>query len=233
MLISEHVVHDLAAVISHHRVLGSVAVFMLAFSESIPVIGVVAPGTAVILAISVMSGLGYLPLAAVFVAALLGAIAGDGISFWFGMTYRHQALRLWPISRYPRLIASAQRFFARHGGKSIALARFTPVVRAFVPMIAGISGMSARRFYIANVLSALAWASSHILPAAAAGASIRFIKIPSGVDFEDMALALAVALAVGMIARSAWLALRSRLVRRHKRTTVPCAPHDASRSESS
>lgn len=233
MLIPEHVVHDLAAVISHHSVLGSAAVFLLAFSESIPVIGVVAPGTAVILAISVMSGLGYLPLAAVFVAALLGAIAGDGVSFWFGMTYRDQALRLWPISRYPVLVDTAERFFARHGGKSIALARFTPVVRAFVPLIAGISGMSARRFYTANVLSAIAWASSHILPAAAAGATIHFIKVPNGVDIEDLAQALVGALAAGLIVRAAWLTLRKRLRQPQKQPTAPCAPHDASRSDAS
>lgn len=233
MLIPEHIVHDLASVISHHRVLGSVAVFLLAFSESIPVIGVVAPGTAVILAISVMSGLGYIPLAAVFVAALLGAIAGDGISFWFGMTYRESALRLWPINSYPGLIDSSERFFTRHGGKSIALARFTPVVRAFVPLIAGISGMNPRRFYAANVLSAVGWASSHILPAAAAGASIRVVKVPNGVDFEDLALILAAVLALALITRAVWHSLRRQMGQQQKQTSAQHALHDAGRSDPS
>lgn len=147
-------------------------VFVLALSESLPVVGAVVPGTATILTISAMAGIGLIPVWAVLLSACLGAIAGDGAAYWLGHSYQEQVLRIWPISRYPDAIRRSEQFFARHGGKSILLARFTPVVRAFVPLIAGISGMNPRRFYIANVTSAALWAISHIIPAAAAGASL-------------------------------------------------------------
>lgn len=165
---------------AHHPSLGFVIVFLLAFGESIPVLGVVAPGTSVILAIATFAGLGYIPVWLVLVPAIIGAIAGDGVSYWFGHRYRTHALQMWPMSRYPELIVRSERFFAKHGAKSILIARFTPVVRAFVPMIAGISGMHPGRFYRANVLSALAWAFVHVLPAAALGASLAVLHEISG-----------------------------------------------------
>ena len=176
----EGYLQPIATFVAHHSVLGSVLVFLLALSESLPVIGAVSPGTATILAISAMAGLGYIPVWMVLVAALLGAIAGDGLSYWFGRHYRARALGIWPMRRFPHLIASSEAFFTQHGAKSIAIARFTPVVRAFVPLIAGISGMPPTRFYFANIASAIVWAFSHIVPAAAAGASLAVIHQISG-----------------------------------------------------
>lgn len=166
----------LEAILIQHPYLGVVLVFFLALGESIPVLGVVAPGTSVIVAVAALAGLGYFPVWGIFLSGLAGAIIGDGLSYWYGHTYRAHALNLWPLSRYPELIARSELFFTRHGVKSITLARFTPVVRAFVPLIAGISGMDARRFYIANVLSAIGWAIVHILPAAIAGASLGILQ---------------------------------------------------------
>ena len=168
-------IQPVATFASDHPALGALIVVLLALSESLPVIGAVFPGTAIILAIAAMAGVGYFSLWGVLAAAVIGAVLGDGISYWFGHRYKATALKIWPISNYPLLIEQSEAFFARHGGKSIAIARFTPVVRAFVPLIAGISGMPPVRFYTANILSALAWAVSHILPAAAAGASLGIL----------------------------------------------------------
>ncbi len=191
---------------AQHPLLGSFVVFLLALGESVPVVGVVAPGTSVILAISALAGLGYLPLWAVLASAVLGAVAGDGLSYWFGYRYREHALGIWPISGYPELIAKSEQFFSRHGGKSIAIARFTPVVRAFVPLIAGVSGMKAARFYAANVTSAFAWAFSHFLPAAAFGASIGILHQISArlVVLLAFVIAGAVLLVVGMRLALRW-----------------------------
>jgi len=97
-------------------------------------------------------------------AAFLGAVFGDGLSFWLGHKYHREILARWPLNRYPALIARSETFFDSHGGKSIFLARFTPGVRAFVPLVAGMLRMPSRRFYAANIFSALVWAPSHILP---------------------------------------------------------------------
>ena len=156
--------------IASHPHLAYAAIFLLALSESVPVIGAVVPGTAIIVGLAALVPSGMLTLWPMLIAASLGAIVGDGLSFWLGHRYHREILLRWPLNRYPELIARSEAFFQRHGGKSVFLARFTPGVRAFVPLVAGMVRMPARRFYYANIVSAFVWAPSHILPGVLVGA---------------------------------------------------------------
>jgi undecaprenyl-diphosphatase len=165
----------ITGLIASHPNFAYTAVFLLALSESIPIVGIVVPGSAVIVAISALTPTGMVTLWPLLVAATAGAIVGDGLSFWIGHRYRREILKVWPLTRYPGLIAHSEAFFARHGDKSIFLARFTPGVRAFIPLLAGTMRMSARRFYAANVVSALAWAPSNVLPGVIVGESLDLL----------------------------------------------------------
>jgi len=92
------------------------------------------------------------------------AIAGDATSYWIGTrTGPHLFNR--PRSRFfrPEHVRAAHAFYERHGGKAIILARFMPLVRTFVPVVAGIGGMSYRRFASFNVIGATAWVASMTL----------------------------------------------------------------------
>jgi membrane protein DedA with SNARE-associated domain len=140
------------------------AVFLLALSEAIPVIGTVVPGSTVIIGISALATGADVNPWLLLVAAIGGAIAGDGLSFWLGQRYHQEILLAWPLNRYPQFISRSEAFINRYGVASVFLARFTAVVRAFVPLVAGILGMQPRQFYAANVLSALAWAPAHVFP---------------------------------------------------------------------
>ncbi len=178
-----------------HRHVAYLAVFLLALSEAIPIIGVVVPGTAVILALSALVPSGALVLWPLLIAATLGAIAGDGLSFWLGHRYHREILGLWPLNRHPELIQRSEAFFTRHGDKSVFLARFTPGVRAFVPLLAGMLGMSVSRFYAVNIASALAWAPSHILPGVLVGATFSIF----GAATRPLAILLVVLVAAGWV----------------------------------
>ncbi|WP_223487462.1 bifunctional DedA family/phosphatase PAP2 family protein [Pseudomonas sp. A-RE-19] len=178
-----------------HPHVAYLAVFLLALSESIPIIGVVVPGTAVILALSTLVPSGILLLWPLVIAATSGAIAGDGLSFWLGHRYHREILGLWPLNRHPTLIQRSEAFFTRHGDKSVFLARFTPGVRAFVPLLAGMLGMAASRFYAVNVASALAWAPSHILPGVLLGVTFSIL----GAAAKPLAILLVVLVATGWI----------------------------------
>lgn len=180
-----------------HPHVAYLAVFLLALSESIPIIGVVIPGTAVILALSTLVPSGVLLLWPLLIAATSGAIAGDGFSFWLGHRYHREILGLWPLNRNPELIHRSEAFFTRHGDKSVFLARFTPGVRAFIPLLAGMLGMPVRRFYAVNVASALAWAPSHILPGVLVGAAFGIF----GAAAKPLAILLIILVVAG------WLAL--------------------------
>jgi undecaprenyl-diphosphatase len=178
-------------------------VFVAALSEAIVLIGAIIPGTAIILAAAAIIGASHLSVWPVLIAAIAGAIVGDGISYWMGHHYKHHIVRIWPFSRYPGLLAKGDAYFESHGGKSVFIARFLPGVRAVVPISAGMAGMTVGRFYAANVSSALVWAPVHVLPATALGASMAILGDASG----RLLLVLAVVgLAVAGAILLAWLA---------------------------
>lgn len=156
-----------------HPHIAYTAVFFLAMSESLPVIGALIPGTAAIITLSALVPSGVLVIWPLMGAAILGAIAGDGFAFWLGHRFHRQILSVWPFSRYPSSIRSSERFFEKYGLRSIFLARFIPGVRAFVPLLAGTMMMPVIRFYTVNILSAVIWAPAHILPGVLFGASFH------------------------------------------------------------
>ena len=201
-----HFFSAVTAFIAEHPHLAYAAVLLLALSESIPIIGVFVPGTAAILAVSALVPSGIVKLWPMLGAAAAGAIIGDGLSFWVGHRYHREILERWPLNRHPDLISRSEAFFARHGDKSVFIARFTPGVRAFVPLIAGMLRMSVRRFYVANILSALVWVPSHILPAVFVGAAFSMFG----------AAAKPLAILVFLIVIVVWVAIRLvRLALRH------------------
>ncbi len=92
------------------------------------------------------------------------AIAGDATSYWIGRrTGPHLFNR--PRSRFfnPAHVQAAHEFYERHGGKAIILARFMPLVRTFVPVVAGVAGMTYRHFATFNVVGGVAWVGSMTL----------------------------------------------------------------------
>ena len=66
-------------------------------------------------------------------AAVVGAILGDGASYWLGRHYRARIRAMWPLRQHPGLLARGQAYFERNGGKSVFLGRFLGPVRAIVP----------------------------------------------------------------------------------------------------
>ena len=153
--------------------LSGLIVFLVAAAESLALVGIVVPGIVFMLSIGTLVGLGALDLLDTLVWAALGAIVGDWVSYWLGRHYDQQLRHVWPLSRYPKLIPRGERFFIRHGGKSILFGRFVGPLRPIIPAIAGIMHMSQPKFYFMNILSAILWAPVVILPGVAFGESMH------------------------------------------------------------
>ena len=153
---------------------------LFAAAEAIIVVGALVPGEAMVLALAAAAGAaGVSPWHMLFWVAL-GAIIGDGISFWIGRRYDN-AVAGWPLVRsHPELLDKAKDFIHRQGMKAVVIGRFLPGLRAIMPVAAGILGMPPGRFYVANVLSAIAWAAVHVFPAAALGQAYNQLGAVSG-----------------------------------------------------
>jgi membrane protein DedA with SNARE-associated domain len=161
-----------AALVAAYPLTALAMVFAAAIIEAVAVLGVLIPGTPILMAIAGAAAMAGQPMLPFLVLSVAGAVIGDFLSFWIGRRYSTQLCTVWPFSARPALMGGAATFFHRYGCYSIALCRFVPVLRSTVPLVAGMAGMGQRRFLTANVASALIWAPAHIYPAQMAGLSI-------------------------------------------------------------
>ncbi|HEY7846390.1 MAG TPA: DedA family protein [Bradyrhizobium sp.] len=154
----------LIAFVSANAWLAYVTLFLAALLEAVPIVGSVIPGSTIILALSALVPGGELKLQWVLLAAIVGAVIGDGSAFWVGYRSQTEILSTWPLSNYPRVIAQSEAFFRRWGMLAVFFARFVPPIRAFVPLTAGALDMPPARFYMVNIPAILIWAPLHVLP---------------------------------------------------------------------
>jgi len=164
---------QLLAWVSQHPGWSYSVIFLVAMAESLAIVGLVVPGVVIMFGIGALIASGAIAFWPAMGWAVAGAVAGDGLSFWLGHHYREQLTSTWPFSRHPQSLQRGVEFFDRYGGKSVALGRFFGPIRAVIPLVAGMMGMTPLRFVVANVLSALAWAPLYLLPGIVFGASLE------------------------------------------------------------
>ncbi|TPK65747.1 DedA family protein [Mesorhizobium sp. B2-4-15] len=150
--------------IENHQAWAGVVVGLLAFGESLVLIGILLPGTTVLVIVGGLVGAGIVQPLPVLLAAMVGAALGDTVSYFLGKWLGRGVVHKWPLNRYRREIARARLFFHRYGFAAVFVGRFFGPVRATVPLVAGMMGMNRRRFQIANILSAVIWAPSVLSP---------------------------------------------------------------------
>lgn len=185
--------HDLLAWVSANPQWAHSIVFLVALSESLAVVGLIVPGVIMMLGAGALIAAGALEFWPVCLWAVAGAVAGDGLSYWAGRHFQDRLRGLWPFSRYPQTLESGERFFVKYGGKSVAFGRFVGPVRAVIPLVAGMMGMSPARFLLANVISAIAWAPAYLLPGMVFGASLE-LAAEAAVNLVILALSLVLGL---------------------------------------
>lgn len=145
--------------------------FLISLTESLAIIGSIVPGSVTMTAIGILAGSGIMRIDLTLLAAILGAIAGDTLSYIIGYIYSERLVEIWPFKKYPKWIQYGKDFFGLHGGKSVLIGRFIGPLRSIIPVIAGILHMKHWRFLIANVLSAIGWALLYVMPGVIIGAA--------------------------------------------------------------
>ncbi|WP_018332535.1 DedA family protein [Actinomycetospora chiangmaiensis] len=195
---------------------GYLAVGGLLFLEDF---GVPVPGETILIAAAVYAGAGQLNVAVVLLIGVVAAVAGDNVGYAVG---RYGGRRLVDrVGRYvgltPARVGRAERFFARHGGKIIVVARFVEGLRQANGIIAGLTGMPWRRFLGFNALGAVLWVGVWTGLGYLAGAHID--EVYRTVTRYEVYLLVALAVVV--------LALVVRRVRRHRGSGVDAPDHDA------
>ena len=137
---------------------GYAGLFVIIFAESGLFFGFFLPGDSLLLTAGLLALRGLLNIWILLPILFVAAVLGDNVGYWFGaktgprIFNRDNSL----LFRRKNLLA-AKAFYERHGGKTIVLARFTPFIRTFAPIVAGAAEMPYRRFFTYNLLGGLLW----------------------------------------------------------------------------
>lgn len=150
--------------IQTHQHFSALLIFILAFGESMAIISLLFPAMAILFGCGMLIGGGYLDFFPIWIAASIGAILGDSLSYWLGFHYHQQIKTSWPMNKHPNLYTKGEIFFLKYGILSIFLGRFFGPLRAVVPLIAGTVQMPRLKFNIANMTSAPVWAFIILMP---------------------------------------------------------------------
>ncbi|MFP4076017.1 MAG: VTT domain-containing protein [Halochromatium sp.] len=150
-----------------------VVVFLVAFAESVAVVGMAVPGVMILFAAGALIASGELAFWPTATLAIAGAIGGDSLSYWIGARYRSQIRARWPFNRHPKHLDRSVAFFQKYGVMSVAFGRFVGPGRAIIPLVAGMMRMPRMHFAAANISSAIAWGPAYLAPGIVFGASLK------------------------------------------------------------
>ncbi len=156
--------HRLTDVETLVRVGGLTAMTAVIFAETGLMIGFFLPGDSLLVTAGVFAAAGQLDIWTLNVVLVIAAIVGDTVGYWIGRRAGPALFRR-PKSLLfnPEHLRRAHEFYEKHGGKTIILARFMPIVRTFAPVVAGMGRMDYRRFVSFNVFGGLLWVVSMTL----------------------------------------------------------------------
>ena len=167
--------------------LGVLAIALVIFAESGLLIGFFLPGDSLLFTAGVLVQTGLINVNIFVLIALLfvAAVLGDSVGYTFGRRagptiFKKPNARLFK----QEYIKQAQAFYEKHGGKTIILARFIPIVRTFAPIVAGASNMPYRRFIAFNVIGGFSWVTLITL----AGYLLGEVFQRSGLEIDQIIL---------------------------------------------
>lgn len=197
--------------IQQYPALSLMFVFIVAFGESLALVGMIVPGAVLMVSFGALIATDLLSFWPTVLVAFIGAVMGDGISYYLGARYQHHLAQIWPLSRYPDLIPQGETFFKKHGAKSVLLGRFFGPLRAIIPAIAGMMGMSRRQFFMVNILSAALWAPIYLLPGIIFAASLELASEMTARIALFVLIVLVVFLAIAWVVKHTYLKLTPQL----------------------
>lgn len=158
-----HLDQHLSRVISEYGVWTHLILFVIVFCETGLVVTPFLPGDSLLFAAGTFAALGALDVRLVILMLIVAAIAGDTLNYWVGAYIGPRAFRGDVRFLRKEYLDRTHAFYEKHGGKTIILARFIPIIRTFAPFVAGVGAMSYPKFILYNVVGAVLWVVLFVL----------------------------------------------------------------------
>jgi membrane-associated protein len=156
-----HLDRHLAAFVAQHGAWVYALLFAIVFCETGLVVTPFLPGDSLLFVVGTLAAAGGMDILVVMSVLVGAALCGDNVNYWIGRWAGPRVFH-YRDSRWlnPKHLERTHAFYERHGGKTVILARFVPVVRTYVPFVAGVGAMPYLRFIAFSVAGALAWVLS-------------------------------------------------------------------------
>jgi membrane-associated protein len=199
-----HLDRHLSEVISEYGTWTHLILFLIVFCETGLVVTPFLPGDSLLFAAGTFAALGALDLWLVVILLIGAAIIGDTVNYWVGAYIGPRAFRGDIRFLRKEYLDRTHAFYEKHGGKTIILARFVPIIRTFAPFVAGVGAMSYPKFFTYNVVGAVLWVGIFVL------GGYFFGNIPVVRENFTIVILAIIALSVMPIALEALRARRSR-----------------------
>lgn len=151
-----HLDKHLATLIENYGTFTYIIFFIIIFCETGLVVTPFLPGDSLLFAAGTFCALGSLNIHLLALILIISAILGDTVNYWIGNKFGESILSKNKFIKQEHLIKT-QKFYEKHGGKTIVLARFVPIVRTFAPFVAGIGKMHYPKFLSFNVIGGIVW----------------------------------------------------------------------------
>jgi membrane-associated protein len=158
-----HLDQHLSRVISEYGTWTHFILFLIVFCETGLVVTPFLPGDSLLFAAGTFAALGALDLWVIILLLTLAAILGDTVNYWVGAYIGPRAFRSNGRLLRQEYLDRTHAFYEKHGGKTIILARFVPIIRTFAPFVAGVGAMSYPKFITYNVVGAMLWVGLFVL----------------------------------------------------------------------
>lgn len=159
-----HIDKYLAGFFQEYGILVYVLVFLIIFAETGLVITPFLPGDSLIFGVGALAASAGLDIWLLFALMGFAAILGDSLNYWIGRKVGPAAIKsgkfTWILKE--EYIKKTEDFYKRHGGKTIVLARFVPIVRTFAPFMAGVGAMDYPKFAKYNIAGGILWVGSFL-----------------------------------------------------------------------
>jgi membrane-associated protein len=152
-----HLDQHLSRVIADYGVWTHLILFLIIFAETGLVVTPFLPGDSLLFAAGTFAALGDLDLWLLVVLLIGAAILGDTVNYWVGAWVGPRAFSGNVKFLRKDYLDRTHAFYEKHGGKTVILARFVPIIRTFAPFVAGVGAMSYPKFITYNIVGALLW----------------------------------------------------------------------------
>ena len=152
-----HIDVHLGQIITTYGIATYAILFCIIFMETGLVFTPFLPGDSLLFAAGAFAALGSLHIALLLFILFIAAVLGDTANYWIGHFFGKQIIAHPKIPIDEGHIKETQKFYKKHGGKTIILARFIPFIRTFAPFVAGIGSMDYVQFLTFNVIGAALW----------------------------------------------------------------------------